>query len=48
MKSSDQQAKCKLSSGWVPCQIVKENALTFLVRLPDGNIIKRRRAWVVS
>lgn len=39
-------AQCKVAGKFVNCDIVKNNALTFLVRLKDGNIIKRRKALV--
>lgn len=39
-------AQCKIAGEFVDCDIVKRNALTFLVRLKDGNIIKRRKALV--
>lgn len=39
-------AQCKVAGKFVDCDIVKDNVLTFLVRLKDGNIIKRRKALV--
>lgn len=40
-------AQCKLfNNRFVDCEIVKSNVCTYLVRLKDGNVIKRRKRLV--
>jgi hypothetical protein len=38
------QIKVKTNKGEMNAEVIKSNAKTVIVRLPDGNVIKRHKA----